>query len=562
MHSVCYSQDTQQSFTDKVNQWYRRHEVHKRQHQMQREEQEQKEIEGCTFHPTINSKSEVYAKRSRGCFGEPLVSRLHHEAANRATLRNKAKELLEVDEVVSCTFRPQINRNYPSGKTAPRTPIHLRAKELQQAKVERVREAQGGPNADCPFQPKISQKSERLVQRRRDGMYKALSQGDGQGAKPLCCVEDRLYADAQHVLEQRRAAAENSVGGDDLSRGPSVDGESRRICESSVYFQGPQRDFLTRQQTFELARQRRMEVRAAHAEAECPFRPQISEASRQMVSSNVELIGESRDERLHRLAVKDVEERGRRKEALEGYVNQGCTFQPQLNRNSVAIAVSKAEESADGEVLMAQGSAGIHERLYRSALNRSRCGESQQQDEEEHSFHPQLDPRSAQRYSHVKSRYGSKGAAVMDQIKQDMSKKAEAIAERRRAQEEELQAACTFAPSTRKSYQDPQKPVVVSGLGRFFELRELAQQKQREQQDREAKVFRPEIIRPKGVGVTIPEPFALSSSQRETMTTPKRRQSCGGPPPSDYSFTPTTNESAAREAVRRILGQSPTPCRA
>merc|ERR1719181_599351 len=88
---------------------------------------------------------------------------------------------------------------------------------------------------------------------------------------------------------------------------PSVDDASRRICRDSVYFQGPQQDFVTRQETFELAKQRRQELRSQHADAACTFKPEISDASRQIVSGNIEFVGETVEERINRMAVKDVE---------------------------------------------------------------------------------------------------------------------------------------------------------------------------------------------------------------------------------------------------------------
>merc|ERR1719181_2553484 len=90
---------------------------------------------------------------------------------------------------------------------------------------------------------------------------------------------------------------------------PSVDDASRRICRDSIYFQGPQHDFVTRQETFELAKQRRQELRSQHADAKCTFKPDISDTSRQMVSANIEYVGETSEERFNRLAVKDVQRR-------------------------------------------------------------------------------------------------------------------------------------------------------------------------------------------------------------------------------------------------------------
>ena len=99
----------------------------------------------------------------------------------------------------------------------------------------------------------------------------------------------------------------------------------------------------------------------------------------------------------------------------------------------------------------------------------------------------------------------------MESIRQEQEKKAEYLLERRRELEEERSADCTFTPSVTEGFQDIQRPVAVSGLDRFFELKTLAFKKQQEQLQREQKVFRPESLGASGVnGVTVPEPFQLS----------------------------------------------------
>lgn len=99
----------------------------------------------------------------------------------------------------------------------------------------------------------------------------------------------------------------------------------------------------------------------------------------------------------------------------------------------------------------------------------------------------------------------------MESIRQEQEKKAEYLLERRRELEEERSADCTFTPFVTEGFQDIQRPVAVSGLDRFFELKTLAFKKQQEQLQREQKVFRPESLGASGVnGVTVPEPFQLS----------------------------------------------------
>ena len=97
----------------------------------------------------------------------------------------------------------------------------------------------------------------------------------------------------------------------------------------------------------------------------------------------------------------------------------------------------------------------------------------------------------------------------MENIRQEQEKKAEYLLERRRELEEERNADCTFTPSVTEGFQDIQRPVAVSGLDRFFELKTLALKKQQEQMEREQKVFRPESVAHQGLSVTVPEPFQL-----------------------------------------------------
>ncbi|CAJ1335106.1 unnamed protein product, partial [Effrenium voratum] len=272
-----------------------------------------------------------YARRSRGCVAEPLPERLFHEADKRANLRNKAKEIMEADSLCSYTFQPQINQSKSQGSRAP---LHQRAEALQKRREERVRSAQLAEErrADNYFQPKISSRSERLVQRKRDQLYRCASQGQVDCLKQLGPVEERLYAEAQEKEQRRvalqalphtretRAQSPTRATGKASGRGlacipqlpsqdfhaaeaqslPSMDDTSRKICKLSVYFQGEQQDFLTRQQTFELAKQKRIEVRAQHMEKECSFQPKITETSRQLVCNNVEMLGETPEERINR----------------------------------------------------------------------------------------------------------------------------------------------------------------------------------------------------------------------------------------------------------------------
>jgi len=369
----------------------------------------------------------------------------------------------------SYTFQPQINR---SGEDVRQTPLHLRVGGIQQMQQEKAKASQAAEDqrSDCSFQPRISERSDRIVRKKRNEMYRNLSQGNVAGAKMLRPVEDRLYAGAQDLVQKRLAQQQNSVEEASLAT-PSVDGESRRICKDSIYFQGPQQDFVTRQQTFELAKQRRQELRSQHADAKCTFKPEISDVSRQIVSGNIEYVGETEEERINRLAVKDVERREQVRGAIEELYYRECTFKPTLNPHSQML-VSKFSDVASLDSV--DGGASVHERLYKVPLNRSRYSEDSPVDQ--CTFAPAVSPSAAKRFAHVKSRYSASAnsSQLMENIQDELQRKEEHLSEKRRAREEEQHAECTFNPETTKSYEEPEQVVVVSGLGRFFELRDLA----------------------------------------------------------------------------------------
>ncbi|CAJ1457462.1 unnamed protein product [Effrenium voratum] len=530
-----------QAFEQRVQKWQLQHQASKQKYMQAKQEKEMEELGECTFQPSINTRSEFYARRSRGCVAEPLPERLFHEADKRANLRNKAKEIMEADSLCSYTFQPQINQSKSQGSRAP---LHQRAEALQKRREERVRSAQLAEErrADNYFQPKISSRSERLVQRKRDQLYRCASQGQVDCLKQLGPVEERLYAEAQEK-EQRRVALQDFHAAEAQSL-PSMDDTSRKICKLSVYFQGEQQDFLTRQQTFELAKQKRIEVRAQHMEKECSFQPKITETSRQLVCNNVEMLGETPEERINRLAIRDAERREQTRQELELLHHKDCTFKPEINPTSQVLAASRYEASS-----ASASEEGPHERLYRSGVSKSRLMDDACADQ--YSFRPQLDPQSRKRYAHVKSRYSNR-QDLMESIRQEQEKKAEYLLERRRELEEERIADCTFAPRVAEAFQDIQKPVVVSGLDRYFELKNLAQRKQQEQKEREQKIFRPESVAPRQ-RVTIPEPFELSGC-RKCEESHREFNEALHRVAQDCTFTPQTNESQNREIIKQIMG--------
>lgn len=531
-------QEPPRSFKDKLHLWNLQHQDLDDRQKQARLEKEERELQQCTFQPVVNSKSEFFARRSRGCSLETLTERLHRGADLRVTLRRKCKELMEADALCECTFRPQINAQ--SARQSGDDPIHVRAELLQRAREKRARVRQSAEEqAQCSFQPKISCKSEKMVQRKQSRIRRSLSQGESGCLKLLGPVEERLYAQAQ-AAEQRRAALQD---GGQAHFSPRIDEGSRRICKSSVYFKGAQQDFVTRQQTFALAKQRRLEVRVHHADSStCSFRPRILDASREIVASNFDYVFETPDEIINRLACKDVERRERQRSILEQQRYHDCTFKPDVN-NFSHVLVSRTEDAVSCTDSSSSG-LPVHERLYRSAQNK--CKSSDDSTAEECNFKPQVHPNSAKRFAHVKARYTSTGSGIMENIREQLERREELLRERRREMAEEELANCTFAPEPYKPpLEELQRPVSVPGLDRFFQLRSLAQRQQQEMQERQARLFRPETCTKRYSGMTIPEPFDLSFQREASLKA--RRPSC-------RPFTPRVSEAATYDIARHMMG--------
>jgi len=149
----------------------------------------------------------------------------------------------------------------------------------------------------------------------------------------------------------------------------------------------------------------------------------------------------------------------------------------------------------------------------------------------------------------VKSRYSASanGHQIMENIQDELQRKEENLSEKRRELQDVQYAECTFNPETTKLYEEPEQVVVVSGLGRFFELRDLAKRKQLEQEKREASVFHP-TSNVRCDGITIPEPFSLSRGVKSDL-------GHGGAMLCDRecTFAPQTNESENRKLLQRIM---------
>jgi len=385
-------------------------------------------------------------------------------------------------------------------------PIHERVDEITRRKRENVnlrRVEQELGNKDLTFAPKLAVRSEKMVQRARE---RAVYEPDTSDPTVLRPVEDRLLGRAKSV-------------------GPTANvGGTERDRASAKTVEG----FLRRQAEFKVARDLHRETARAEADLPCTFHPEIAAQSEVLVESNYRLWGESQKDRVERLAVQDPKRREVLREELGKLAYADCSFQPK-------VADREKLEKEDREPT---GAEDVHARLYSAKTVAAQRLEKEECLDEECTFAPKV--AAHDKYAHVKSHYAfADPGAVSRQIVSEVTERQEKRAAAAAAKDERDLEACTFRPDVpdRRDLRSS-APVVVRGLGRFLELRDLARRKAEEGAD-------PSEKKQSTVpgGVTIPQPFRLSTASRRL----RRNQSA------EPTFHPRTNESERRKQVLQLL---------
>lgn len=116
---------------------------------------------------------------------------------------------------------------------------------------------------------------------------------------------------------------------------------------------------------------------------------------------------------------------------------------------------------------------------------------------------------------------------------------------------------CSFSPDINRRRVQAKGPVVVRGLERYLELKQLAERQKVEAEERAAKVF---LTNPCGKqGTTVPQPFQLAGhALLEAKAAEKQAallESTLCDHMRDCTFQPHTNTQRRQEQLQRILGQ-------
>jgi len=211
------------------------------------------------------------------------------------------------------------------------------------------------------------------------------------------------------------------------------------------------------------------------------------------------------------------------------------------------------------------GRAATSEELYRNermkkthAMQRAAA---EQVFEEECTFHPELNP-TGQRFNPerlAKYRINPEDTeGISARIEEQRREKEERIEEQKRLQDYEELRECTFQPNvaiSKRTVQEPDGPVIVRGLGRHLELKEMAKKKEHDRLQREEEVFKTQPRAANPGGYTVPQPFNLSENAKGKERAERARKQVMADEMKECTFQPKTNLMSNRDLIRQIMGE-------
>jgi hypothetical protein len=469
-----------------------------------------------------------------------VVTRLYMEAEVRNSERAKAKAAAEKAQLAEFRFKPTINATSTALAADQRRPVHERTAEVQQAKEERIHRLRMEgilSNQDLTFKPKINEVSERIaiMKLRQQGLPVSDAPGFvGESKEGPDAASTKRMTLVTSEYEKRREARTKAAAEAELrafSFKPRLNKNSEKIVEQKVGEDGG--GFMARQVQVAEAQKRHREALLAQlkAEDECKFKPDIGNAEEFLALTRPDLVTESSNSRINRMSVEESEKRrAAQADAEKEYYNQ-FNYQPEINqlskRRGRAHTVEEHYKDEEG-----------HRARLRAKL------QAEEEFKRQHPFKPTLvaadlapktasgdDEAAADEAAIAEGKMPLRLAVATDpdrisaRVNAHMKGKAARSEAAKRLLDYEKLKECTFQPETDRSARSLAKlkeqvaadggVVVVRGLGRYLELKELTRKLDEDKEQREREAFsKPGFSWPDGMTKppTVPQPFHLSSA--------------------------------------------------
>jgi hypothetical protein len=326
---------------------------------------------------------------------------------------------------------------------------------------------------------------------------------------------NQATVDAARRGRMHRVLKEQERLATDLTFQPKVNANSKEIAKRTPAFSNENSDYLQRVEYFARRHNDFQEEAVQNMEdgKDASFTPAISNKSDELARSRASRDEETIADKMVRLTYSDKQHNNALKEAAQAEFYSQYTYKPKISRKG-----ERSNPSALDELVNNERAEAVLEntRILVEANFQKGCP-----------FRPSIDKKSQQMATTARAR--SSHAVDM----RDADSLSTSIASERERRERRLQECraskefdelndCTFAPRVNTSPKQRRArrgsaPVVVRGLARHLELRELAKRQRDERDQREHSAFNvsQEVLSAKCNGhVTVPEPFQLGTSVR------------------------------------------------
>lgn len=523
--------------------------------------------------------------RSRSRSAEPPWERLHRAGKGLHERSTNLQESTVAREMTECTFTPAISAVSEHIADELRTggvrtgPLHERLAEVQRERAEeraRVREAALMAETETlTFAPALNDVSRRIV-----------DELSAEGARVSPGEHNPLVAEgsARSVGSQRgRAVLEAQAAAEaELTFRPEVNSVSEALVAARLppTFEERQAAFARRRAT------RKMLSECSEGEG-CTFTPELCRAEEVLCRSARDerrrQLYESGDAKVERLSRHDLHDREAARAAVRAEVMADYTFEPRLCRKSREMVARMEAECSGSNV------GGGGPRTGRGAASAAAVAAARRASEARAcTFKPVLEggERAERRRRAAAARRPDSATAAIRRpedharrVKEAQEQREAKLAECRRMLEQAELKECTFTPklvarphsavagglpATADSAEVAvrRRPVVVRGLRRHLELKELSSRLKEDQAARERKAFSQPAAAgaslPARRGATTPRPFRLTGrpSSAKGLAARRRAQAkadAHNAEMGECTFRPKTRAAERTALVQRLL---------
>jgi len=446
------------------------------------------------------------------------------EAYKRRESAKKQKELLEQKE---CTFRPKVSE-HPSNRPFQNEPVEERLMKMGKEKditlQKLLRKKEESEIAEHTFHPQVSVKTTE----KKPPIYKRIEE-----------IQQEKEAERHKVIQEYEEQSS-------LTFRPRINPSSKKIAKSKVHSKPKEKnldllkeelqkypfapqvtysgepnleEFISRQEEFLNKKTlNQQEIRKKWAEHEkCTFSPVLNPHSQKLASKTLDTF----PDRLEKLSKLDYEKAEKKKAEIQENYYSKFKFEPKINPTSRVMAKHSSKK----------------ELSYTPSKLAKESVSMPTQVDEDYSFQPST--YKSTKYADVQSKYSSPSTILNDILSYQKSKQ-EKITSQKQISESQKLKGCTFTPKVNKKKPQEDKPVVVAGLNRYLELRDMLKMQEQELKLRQEKVFN---LKPKGGHYqTVPEPFNISNTDK-TQKTQKLKEELLQEEMKECTFKPQTLET-------------------